>query len=112
MKKEAPSKISSEEKELRGLIQEFLILFYNNGWVTGTGGGICAALDEDHLLMAPTGVHKERVQPDDLFVVHRSNAKIIRPPSNETLRLSECSPIFCQIIKQRGAGSVMHSHAL
>jgi len=105
-------KITAEEKNMRELIREFLGLFYNNGWVTGTGGGICASLDETNVLIAPTGVHKERVLPEELFVVDRTNGKVVRAPRNNTLGISECSPIFCQIMNQRGVGAVMHSHAL
>ncbi len=104
------------EKLARALLCEFLSLFYEKGWVAGTGGGICAGIDADHFLMAPTGVHKERVRPADLFVVDRRGGvgeiRIVRSPKNEALRLSECATIFCLLINQRGAGSVMHSHAL
>lgn len=100
------------EATTRALISEMLSLFYEKGWVAGTGGGICAGLDADRFLMAPTGVHKERVQPSDLFIVDRRGGEILRTPKNKTLRLSECSTIFCLLINQRGAGSVMHSHGL
>ena len=102
----------SAEAVTRALLCEFLLLFYEKGWVAGTGGGICAGLDSDRFLMAPTGVHKERVQPADLFIVDRRSGGIVRSPKNRALRLSECSTIFCTLINQRGAGSVMHSHAL
>ncbi len=102
----------SAEATTRALISEMLALFYEKGWVAGTGGGICAGLDADRFLMAPTGVHKERVQPADLFIVDRRGGAIVRPPKNKALRLSECATIFCLLINQRGAGSVMHSHSL
>jgi methylthioribulose-1-phosphate dehydratase len=102
----------SDEQTTRSLISEFLRLFYTNGWVTGTGGGICATFDDTHVLVAPTGVHKERVLPQDLFVVNGKSGEVVRPPQNPSLRLSECASIFCQIINQRGAGAVMHSHSL
>lgn len=100
------------EATTRALISEMLALFYEKGWVAGTGGGICAGIDADRFLMAPTGVHKERVRPADLFIVDRRGGAILRTPKNKTLRLSECSTIFCLLINQRGAGSVMHSHGL
>lgn len=106
------SDLKAEERKTRERVSEFLSLFYQKGWVAGTGGGICASLTKDLFLMAPTGVHKERVAPADLFVVDRREGLIIRPPKNNTLRLSECSTIFCALINKRGAGSVMHSHAL
>jgi len=64
------------------------------------------------VFIAPTGVHKERVVPADLFVVDTRNGAVLTTPSNRALKLSECSPIFCEIIRTKGAGSVMHSHAL
>ena len=110
MKKQSTA--SKEESNTRNLVCEFLRLFYNNGWVTGTGGGISATFSEGQLLTAPTGVHKERVLPADLFVVNSQTCEIVRSPKNQSLRLSECAPIFCQIIQRRGAGAVLHSHAL
>lgn len=102
----------TSESAARALLCEFLSLFYEKGWVAGTGGGICAGLDADRFLMAPTGVHKERVRPEDLFIVDRRGGAVLRSPKNKTLRLSECATIFCLLINQRGAGSVMHSHGL
>ena len=99
-------------KDPRKLLCELLCLFYAKGWVSGTGGGICATLGQHAVLMAPTGVHKERLSPGDFFSVDPRSGDIIRSPRNRSLRLSECSPIFCTLINRRGAGSVMHSHAL
>jgi methylthioribulose-1-phosphate dehydratase len=100
------------EPEQRELLCEMLRLFYDKGWVSGTGGGICATVTGGRLLVAPTGVHKERVQPDDLFLVDPATGTILHPPRLETLRPSECTPIFRAVIRARGAGSVVHSHAL
>ncbi len=100
------------DSHLRELICELLRLFYQKGWVSGTGGGICAAFGSNTVLMAPTGVHKERIKPSDLFVVDRRAGKVVRSPQNRSLKISECNPIFCAILNQRSAGSVMHSHAL
>ncbi len=100
------------EKAVRGFVCELLAVFYQKGWVAGTGGGICASLGRGLFLMAPTGVHKERVAPSDLFVVDSMNGKVVSPSKNRALRLSECGTIFCELIRKRKAGSVMHSHAL
>jgi len=102
----------SSQRDLRKLLCELLRLFYAKEWVSGTGGGICSTIGKKAVLMAPTGVHKERVTPPDLFVVDPLSGDIIRPSKNRSLQLSECNPIFCAIINRRGAGSVMHSHAL
>jgi methylthioribulose-1-phosphate dehydratase len=110
--KRPSGKQSSSEKKMRALLCEFLSLFYVKGWVAGTGGGICASIEKDLFLMAPTGVHKERVAPADLFVVDRKGGKVVSSPKDRSLRLSECATIFGLLINERGAGSVMHSHAL
>ncbi len=102
----------SGEKNLRRLLCELIRLFYEKGWVSGTGGGICAAVDRDRVLMAPTGVHKERLNPSDFFIVRSPEGRILRRPKKSSLRLSECGPIFCRVIDRRRSGSVMHSHAL
>jgi methylthioribulose-1-phosphate dehydratase len=106
------SKRSASRQDQAELLCRLLRLFYDKGWVSGTGGGICAAKDSKTVLMAPTGVHKEEVKPSDLFIVDRMSGAVVRPPKNPTLTVSECNPIFCAVMDRRGAGSVMHSHAL
>ena len=98
--------------DLRETLCELLRLFYDKGWVSGTGGGICALEDAGRLLLAPTGVHKERVRPADLFVVDSRTGAVLEEPQDASLRPSECNDIFRTIIAMRGAGSVVHSHAL
>jgi methylthioribulose-1-phosphate dehydratase len=95
----------------RALLCELLRAFYERGWVSGTGGGICGTF-EGRLLVAPTGVHKERVRPEDFFVVDPARANVVQSPANGDLKPSECTSIFCTIVGGRGAGSVVHSHAL
>src|SRR6266568_6854628 len=81
-------------------------------WVSGTGGGICGPTDDGNLFLAPTGVHKERIQPDDFFVVSPTDGSVVVPDVDTSLRPSECSSIFCTAVRARGARSVMHSHSL
>lgn len=38
------------------------------GWVSGTGGGISVKAG-DKIVMAPSGVQKERMKPADMFVL-------------------------------------------
>lgn len=98
--------------DLREVLCELLRLFYEKDWVSGTGGGICALEAPGRLLLAPTGVHKERVLADDFFVVDVESGGVLEPAADPTLRPSECNDIFRAIIRRRGAGSVVHSHAL
>lgn len=98
--------------DTRELLCELLRAFYERGWVSGTGGGICALEAPGRLLLAPTGVHKERVLPQDLFVVDPATGAVTEHASDDQLRPSECGDIFRTIIQKRGAGAVVHSHAL
>lgn len=100
------------ERETRQLLTELLRNFYARNWVSGTGGGICGPADGGGLLLAPTGVHKERVSVDDFFTVDPADGRVLSAPADETLRPSECNSIFCLAARERGARSVVHSHAL
>jgi methylthioribulose-1-phosphate dehydratase len=100
------------ERETRELLTELLRNFYGRNWVSGTGGGISGPADGGGLLLAPTGVHKERVGIDDFFVVDPTDGHVVSRPADESLRPSECNSIFCLAVRERGAGSVVHSHAL
>ncbi|MHB8512873.1 MAG: methylthioribulose 1-phosphate dehydratase [Actinomycetota bacterium] len=101
-----------QERELRDRLCVMLRLFYAKDWVSGTGGGISGQRDDGMLLVAPTGVHKELVEPDDLFAIDPSTCDVVQAPLNSSLQPSECSSIFSAIVRLKGAGSVVHSHAL
>ncbi|XP_004348773.1 hypothetical protein CAOG_02023 [Capsaspora owczarzaki ATCC 30864] len=94
----------------RNLIPELCSLFYHQGWVTGTGGGITIR-DSEHIYIAPSGVQKERMQPDDLFVCDRDGNDIECPAIERGLRKSQCTPLFFNAYKMRNAGAVIHTHS-
>ena len=104
--------VSAVEEATRELLVELLGVFYAKGWVSGTGGGISGPADGGRLLLAPTGVHKERVRPDEFFTVDPADGSVLQAPANAALRPSECNQIFCLAVRERSAGSVVHSHAL
>lgn len=91
------------ETDAKHLVAELCKLFYDQGWVSGTGGGIsirCSVADSDfnQLVMAPSGVQKERMRPADMFVVDMKGEIVHtpeqRPPPYKPPKLSECSPLF------------------
>jgi methylthioribulose-1-phosphate dehydratase len=104
--------VSETERATRRLLVELLGVFYAKGWVSGTGGGICGPADGGGLLLAPTGVHKERVRSDEFFTVDPADGRVLRTPGDPALRPSECNQLFCLAARERGARSVVHSHAL
>lgn len=94
----------------RNLIPELSRLFYDLGWVTGTGGGI-SIKEGDEIYIAPSGVQKERIVPDDLFVQDINGTDIHLPPADKRLKKSQCTPLFMCAYTKRGAGAVIHTHS-
>jgi len=63
--------------------------------------------------MAPSSVQKERMQPQDLFVLDSTGRELYSPlplPGTPRLRLSQCAPLFHQAFTLRGAGACIHTH--
>lgn len=96
--------------DVRALICDLARSFYDLGWVSGTGGGICIR-EGDHVVMAPSGVQKERMRPDQMFTIALDGSVLTRP-DDPNLRPSECSSLFLKAINLRGAGAVIHSHSI
>ncbi|XP_069077941.1 methylthioribulose-1-phosphate dehydratase isoform X1 [Pleurodeles waltl] len=94
----------------RNLIPELCRQFYHLGWVTGTGGGISIKLG-DEIYIAPSGVQKERMEPEDLFVCDMEERDLCSPPAYKNLRKSQCTPLFMNAYTMRGAGAVIHTHS-
>lgn len=96
--------------DLRVLICDLARSFYDLGWASGTGGGICIR-EGDHVVMAPSGVQKERMSPGQMFTI-ALDGTIVARPDDPSLRPSECSSLFLKAVNLRGAGAVIHSHSI
>ena len=107
VKKTSPFSPSSQKT--RELVCELCRNFYDLGWASGTGGGI-SIKDGDHIYMAPSGVQKERLNPEDIFVLDL-DGNIVEEPGRG-LKLSQCAPLFMHAYKIRNAGAVLHSHSV
>ncbi|XP_039599969.1 methylthioribulose-1-phosphate dehydratase [Polypterus senegalus] len=101
---------SKSKENPRHLIPQLCKQFYDLGWVTGTGGGI-SVRQGDLIYIAPSGVQKERIQPEDLFVCDIEERDIHCPPSCKKLKKSQCTPLFMNAYTLRGAGAVIHTHS-
>lgn len=99
---------SSDPHHPANLICELCRLFYNNGWVTGTGGGI--SVKKDNLIyVAPSGVQKERLVPENMFVIDHETKAVLRRP--EIYKPSACTPLFMSAYDMRRAGACIHTHS-
>jgi len=81
---------------------------HRRGWCDGTGGNFSCVLHSEplELLMAPSGVDKGLVEPEALITVdaHGQRLRGRGKPSAETL-------LHLAIVKNRGAGAVLHTHS-
>jgi methylthioribulose 1-phosphate dehydratase/enolase-phosphatase E1 len=90
----------------RELVCELCRQFFTAGWVTGTGGSISIRYG-NRIYMTPSGVQKERIEPDELYVLDTEGAILCVPeqkPGHRLPKLSDCSPLFLHAFKQRKAG--------
>lgn len=98
--------------KFRELTCELCRQFYECGWVTGTGGSISIRYG-NRIYMTPSGVQKERIQPDEVFLMDISGKVLSFPPqkvANKVPKLTDCSPLFFHAYRLRNAGAVIHSH--
>ncbi|KAG2299271.1 hypothetical protein Bca4012_010842 [Brassica carinata] len=112
-----------EVKETSSLVTELCRHFYTQGWVSGTGGSITMKVHDasipkpDQLIaMSPSGVQKERMQPEDMYILS-PNGSIISAPSpkpypNKPPKCTDCAPLFMKAYEMRNAGAVIHSHGM
>jgi len=81
---------------------------HSRGWCDGTGGNFSSVLNREPLvlLMAPSGVDKGLVAPQDLIKVDGDGQLLAGggKPSAETL-------LHLAIVKSQGAGAVLHTHS-
>ncbi|XP_015887391.2 probable bifunctional methylthioribulose-1-phosphate dehydratase/enolase-phosphatase E1 isoform X1 [Ziziphus jujuba] len=134
---------SKAVNDTRALLSDLCRQFYNLGWVSGTGGSITIKVHDDSIprsqqlvLMSPSGVQKERMVPEDMYVLS-PNGSILSAPSpkpypHKPPKCSDCGPLFMKkkakkrliswakrsrnlkykAYEMRDAGAVIHSHGI
>src|SRR5262245_8483033 len=84
--------------------------FHARGWLLGTSGNLSAVVQRQplRLAMSPSGVDKGELKPEQLLAIDE-NARIVSAhegkPSDESL-------LHLRIVKDRGAGAVLHTHSV
>ncbi|KAF8694071.1 hypothetical protein HU200_038526 [Digitaria exilis] len=110
-------------QEARELVAELCRHFYAPGWVTGTGGSITVKVNDpdvplsDRLIvMSPSGVQKERMVAEDMYVFSADgkvlSTPVAKPWPNKPPKCTDCAPLFMKAYQMRGAGAVIHSHGI
>ena len=98
---------SDDEQHPANLICTLCRKFYALGWVTGTGGGT-SIVHGSHIFIAPSGVQKELMKPEDMFVMDYATRLYLRKP--QILKPSACTPLFLAAF-DKGAGCCIHTHS-
>lgn len=103
-----PGPSEGEEGKLREELCEAMAAIHQRGWCDGTGGNFSCVLKQEPLLllMAPSGVDKGRVQPQELIVVDRDSQV-----SRGSGRASAETLLHLAIVNETGAGAVLHTHS-
>jgi methylthioribulose-1-phosphate dehydratase len=84
--------------------------FHGRGWLLGTSGNLSAVVQREPLrvAMSPSGVDKGQLIADQLLSIDE-NARVVSKnggkPSDESL-------LHLQIVKDRDAGAVLHTHSV
>ena len=84
--------------------------FHARGWLLGTSGNLSTVVQREplRLAMTPSGVDKGELTPDQMLTIDE-NARIVNhdfgKPSDESL-------LHIRIVKERGAGAVLHTHSV
>ena len=84
--------------------------FDQRGWVLGTSGNFSAVVDRVPLRLAitPSGAWKGRLVPDAFLEIDERGG-VVRGGEG---RASAEAPLHLEIVRQRGAGAVLHTHSV
>ena len=102
--------MSENFSELAGSFAEIAKGFHARGWLLGTSGNLSALVQREplRLAMSPSGVDKGQLTADQVLAIDE-NAQIVSAhggkPSDESL-------LHIRIVKERGAGAVLHTHSI
>jgi methylthioribulose-1-phosphate dehydratase len=105
---DALTTISPQQRLLAAELSTTMAAIHARGWCDGTGGNFSCVLERAplRLLMAPSGVHKGNVRPQDLIVVDGHGA-VVRGRG----RASAETLLHLAIVTEAGAEAVLHTHS-
>lgn len=84
--------------------------FHARGWLLGTSGNLSAVVQREplRLAMSQSGVDKGELTPQQVLTIDE-NARVV---SDHAVKPSYESPLHIRIVKERGAGAVLHTHSV
>jgi methylthioribulose-1-phosphate dehydratase len=102
--------MSDEFTVIAGGLASVAKAFHARGWLLGTSGNLSAVVQREplRLAMSPSGVDKGELRPNQLLAIDE-NARIV---SHHDGKPSDESLLHIRIVKDRGAGAVLHTHSV
>ena len=84
--------------------------FHARGWLLGTSGNLSAVVQREplRLAMSPSGVDKGELRPEQMLTIDEQ-ARIV---SQDHGKPSDESLLHIRVVKERGAGAVLHTHSV
>ena len=84
--------------------------FHLRGWLMGTSGNLSAVVDREplRLAMSPSGVDKGELTQAQILLIDE-HARVV---GDHTAKPSDEAPLHVRIVKERGAGAVLHTHSI
>jgi methylthioribulose-1-phosphate dehydratase len=89
--------------------------FYLRGWLVGTSGNLSAVVDREplRLAMSPSGVDKGELRAEQILMIDE-DARVVSEHGAKPAgaKPSDESPLHLRIVKELGAGAVIHTHSI
>ena len=102
--------MADEFKEVAVGLAEVAKGFHARGWLLGTSGNLSVVVQREplRLAMSPSGVDKGELTAEQVLSIDE-NARIV---SDHDGKPSDESLLHIRIVKERGAGAVLHTHSI
>jgi methylthioribulose-1-phosphate dehydratase len=102
--------VSDNLPEVASQLASIAKSFHGRGWLLGTSGNLSAVVQREplHLAMSPSGIDKGELAPHQVLTID-DNAHLI---SDHVAKPSDESLLHIRIVKERGAGAVLHTHSV
>lgn len=103
------SEAGVREAAIEGLIR-YAARIHSRGWCSATAGNFSVTLSREplELIVTRSGFDKGRIERGDLLVVGADG----RPVHGESARPSDETPLHLTIVRETGAGAVLHTHSV
>lgn len=104
--------MSQVEAGLRALICRVGRLMYQKGYIDGSAGNISVRVDDDRILLSPSGLATGFLEPDELIIVDLVGERVDEPSAaNAHLKPTSESAMHLECYRRRAdVKGVVHAH--